>query len=571
MKNKKPLIILAFLCCQSILFAQHEWCGFHALDTIHNQDDHRDFERLLKSRANRTTEDPDAIFLIPVVVHVIHNNTTDAIGLGDNISDEQIFTAIEVLNEDFRRKNPDTVNTPNWAKPVAADVQIEFRLASQDPDGFPTDGITRTKGNKNSYNYISDEVELKGYSYWPSSEYLNIWVASLSNNIVGFAQFPDNSNLVGVNDTNGSEELDGIVVAPYSFGRLEGKATGTNNPYKFGRTAVHEVGHWLGLRHIFNNRENGCNYSDYCEDTPEQDKSNISVNDCNTEIIGGCGAVVMHQNYMDYTNDICMNLFTQDQKSRMQQVLSVSPRRAALKFSKGLCGSSEEIAVPSIETFLYDQIFFSKWELSGSNTDLFDWELETGEIKSTATDSITTDSLILTSGVITYNSNSNLFLRFDGQSLTNADSIKIFYERACSGNLNELTTVSLDGTSIQDEKISLKNLAESGLLQFYFVVYNNGNEVIIKNISFYEESSELQVELFPNPSDGNVSYSLNLPSDQEIVVQVFNLNGKLVFENSYESLYTGIYSLDLTALLNGLYIAKFTGESETKSVRFLKQ
>ncbi|MCB0663092.1 MAG: zinc metalloprotease, partial [Saprospiraceae bacterium] len=184
-----------------------------------------------------------AVYTIPVVVHVIWNTTAE------NISDAQVQSQIDVLNEDFRRLNADANNT--WSQ--AADSEIEFCMATIDPNGTATTGITRRQTTVSSF---SSNDNMKFYSTggtdaWPAGDYLNIWVCDLSSGLLGYAQFP-----------GGPANTDGVVIDYAYFGR-NGSAT---PPFDLGRTATHEVGHWLNLRHIWG--DGNCNVDDFVTDTP---------------------------------------------------------------------------------------------------------------------------------------------------------------------------------------------------------------------------------------------------------------------------------------------------------------
>ena len=172
------------------------------------------------------------VITIPVVVHVVYYNSNE------NISDQQIFSQIDIINEDFRRLNADTINTPSAFQSVAADTEIEFCLASEDPNGNTTTGITRTATSQSSFS-TNDGVKYSssgGVDAWNTSEYLNIWVCDLSGGLLGYAQFP-----------GGTASSDGVVCDYAYFGNM-GTAT---SPYDQGRTLTHEIGHWLNLRHIW--------------------------------------------------------------------------------------------------------------------------------------------------------------------------------------------------------------------------------------------------------------------------------------------------------------------------------
>lgn len=260
--------------------------------------------------------------VIPVVVHVIHNGT--AIGVEANISDAQVLQQIRVLNEDFRRKNTDAILTPAEFLPVAADANIEFVLAKQDPSGQPTNGIVRKQGPKTIYG-PEDATLIGQTSRWNPEEYLNMWVVPLENPYLGFATFPT-SDLPGLNFAP-SAIRDGVTVDYLFFGTGAGAAANTN-----GRTATHEVGHYLGLRHIWG--DGGCEVDDFVLDTPNQDNPNNTICNANPTRFS-CDNNNMIQNYMDYTPDPCMNLFTKGQVERFDVVLANSPRRASLVNSRG--------------------------------------------------------------------------------------------------------------------------------------------------------------------------------------------------------------------------------------------
>ncbi len=267
-------------------------------------------------------------YQIPVVVHIIHNG--EAVGSGTNIPDAQVLSQIRVLNADYQRTNSDASSTPAEFAAVAGSMNIEFILAKRTPDGFPTNGIVRVKGTQTSWT-SGDDVELKALSYWSSEEYLNIWVCNLTD-YIGYSQFPI-SNLPGLEPYQGGlAKTDGVVFNYRVFGSVEDGAFNLRANYNRGRTASHEIGHFFGLRHIWGD-VNSCSSTDYVSDTPTQDHS---TDDCPTHPAASCNATKMFQNYMDYTYDACMNLFTEDQVARMITVLENSPRRESLLTSPGL-------------------------------------------------------------------------------------------------------------------------------------------------------------------------------------------------------------------------------------------
>jgi hypothetical protein len=291
-------------------------------------------------------------YRIPVVVHIIHKG--EAVGTGTNLSEAQILSQIEVLNDDFKRLNADAVNTPASFQPLAGSLDIEFVLAKRTPEGLPTNGIVRVNGGRNLWPalYDADEDNIEDYkelSYWPSEDYLNIWVLNLSS-FYGYAQFPI-TTLPGLEDETGIAETDGVVILYTVFGTDDAGDFDLNPELNKGRTLTHEVGHFFGLRHIWGD-DNGCAASDYVSDTPNQSSATESV--CpSTQRLDACTPTapgVMYQNYMDYTNDACMNLFTEGQADRMTIILEdtdVPRRRSLWESSNGLedpiCGSDPPV------------------------------------------------------------------------------------------------------------------------------------------------------------------------------------------------------------------------------------
>ena len=244
---------------------------------------------------------------IPVVVHVVYNKTNE------NISPEQIHSQIAVLNKDYQAKNTDKSKVPSVWKSLIADTKIRFVMATKDPKGMATNGITRSKTIRTSFG-TGDTVKSKttgGADPWPSNKYLNIWVCTLGGGLLGYAQFP-----------GGPPETDGVVILNTAFG-TKGTATA---PFNKGRTATHEIGHWLNLRHIWGDTED-CSGSDFVEDTPNSQGPNYGKPSfphvsCKNGPNGD-----MFMNYMDYVDDAAMILFTEGQAARISAALT-GPRES---------------------------------------------------------------------------------------------------------------------------------------------------------------------------------------------------------------------------------------------------
>lgn len=255
------------------------------------------------------------VYTIPVVVHVVYSTPTQ------DIDEEFINSQIEVLNEDYRRLNDDADETPAAFEGVAADAQIEFCLAQQDPDGVLSSGIVRVETDINSWSLFvtpatenyADNVKFTnkgGDDAWPKADYLNIWVCNLTGGVLGYATPP-----------GGASAKDGVVIGYKYFGN--GSPGGV---YNKGRTATHEVGHWLGLNHIWGDddfaAEPQCGGSDGIADTPNQEDATYGapswplLDDCSPSSPG-----IQFMNYMDYVDDGSMNMFSEDQVADMRNVL----------------------------------------------------------------------------------------------------------------------------------------------------------------------------------------------------------------------------------------------------------
>ncbi len=225
-----------------------------------------------------------------------------------NISDAQINSQIEVLNKDFRKTNPDIASLPGVFAPLAADARIEFKLAEKDPANSPTNGITRT--STVSASFIDDDkvksATTGGHDAWPSDKYLNLWVCPLGGGLLGYAQFP-----------GGPTATDGVVINCTAFGTIGTAAA----PFNLGRTATHEIGHFLNLNHIWGDDGSACSGTDFVGDTPNQAGPNYGTPafphvTCSN---GPNGDLFM--NYMDYVDDQAMFMFTAGQITRMQACL----------------------------------------------------------------------------------------------------------------------------------------------------------------------------------------------------------------------------------------------------------
>jgi hypothetical protein len=277
----------------------------------------REIERLASAHLRQTSRAGlrNGIATICCVVHVVYNSKEQ------NISDQQIYSQLKVLNLSYRNLDPDAQDIPPAFVPLRADAQMEFKLAVRDPSGKPTNGITRTKTNEDSFG-SNDSVKSNrsgGVDAWPSDKYFNIWVCNLGENLLGYAQFP-----------GGPRATDGVVIAYTAFGTI-GTA---KQPYDGGKTAVHEIGHCMNLLHIWGDDDGGCDGSDNVSDTPNQADMNFGKPAFPHVSCGNDPTGDMYMNYMDYTDDSAMYMFTAGQVKRIDAVLAHS--RASLLLSDGL-------------------------------------------------------------------------------------------------------------------------------------------------------------------------------------------------------------------------------------------
>lgn len=311
------------------------------------EDLNRKVAQALFQTQNLRQQADQTIYRIPVVVHVIHSNPSGQIGGPNNvnISDEQIRSQIQVLNEDYRRREGTNGFNTN---PLGADAMIEFYLATTDPSGQPSNGITRHYyADKASFNVFDDDVLLSQIAYWPSDRYLNVWVTKLDD-YLGYTQFPTAADTLGGLPANTNELTDGTIIDYRVFGRRTG--TITLPLYLLGRTVTHEIGHWLGLIHTWGDGA-GCN-EDYVADTPPMQDGSVAPQSCRQTFsnCNGRGQTRdLMENYMNYWPDACMNMFTAGQVARMRTVLTVSPRRARLIRAAGTPLTESE----TLDVFVY--------------------------------------------------------------------------------------------------------------------------------------------------------------------------------------------------------------------------
>ncbi|TNF48725.1 MAG: PKD domain-containing protein [Bacteroidetes bacterium] len=362
--------------------------------------------------AKAASGQPKATLLtLPIVFHVITSGSG-----ATNINAVWVQRQVDQLNIDYR-------NLAGSTNAAAADVEIQFCLAVVDPSGnvLTEPGIHRvTSYGAGPFTQTTMDNTVKPGTIWNPNNYINIWTADLSGGLLGYAQFPSNSGLSGLNTNGGSANTDGVVILHTSLGSVA-NPNPAGGVYGRGRTLSHELGHWLGLRHIWG--DGACNVDDFCADTPAAAAANYGCPTGTNSCTGGSyPGNDMIENYMDYTDDACMNIFTADQKTRIRAVLNVATRRSTLAASTA-CNlpSSDDSGISAIVTPNGEicQTTFTpvvtlknyggnvltscqiKYNIDGGANSTFNW---TGSLASFATINVTLPSVTTTVGSHTFNS-----------------------------------------------------------------------------------------------------------------------------------------------------------------------
>jgi Pregnancy-associated plasma protein-A/Secretion system C-terminal sorting domain len=529
---------------------------------------------------NATSRDLPAILRIPVVVHVIHFG--EAVGIGRNISEDLIISQIDILNNDFRRMNADASQTPTEFLPFAADVEIEFCLAQINPQGNPTNGITRDQyGAIPSINFIENIV--KPATSWNADVYLNIWSIDLpSNDLLGYSYLPTQT-IVGTTS-------DGVVINYTNFGYI--------NPSNSGRTAVHEVGHFLGILHPWGDDDNngnpiGCSSDDGISDTPN---SGVSYFDCPTQGFS-CGSNDMYMNFMDYVDDDCMNLFTQGQKNAMRNILN-GIRSELAESGSSLCPNScNDISANAFNMGFESNQSFNSWEIENTNNDVTSWQFA----QETSNDWGPNNG----EGMAIYFWNNDAVTPADDYLFTPCFQIienhayKLTFNYACAKSGNEVFTEKLEiGFSDTQSSSDFYTLGSSWTLNSItnaypdynfktFIFQSNANSTI--SIGFHAISdadkyalqiddvkiedlgstvSNIEVEngsfftVYPNPTSGLFVVEIDLEKVENLLeISLYDMLGRLIETKKVADIKRDQIYFDLSGKEPGMYILNLKGEN----------
>lgn len=483
------------------------------------------------------------VYTIPVVVHVIHGG--QSIGSFPNITQAQINSQIAVLNADYAGAGLNVGNLANtqFAAIGAATTNISFCLAQLDPDGNPLTqpGIDRvdwhsitsatnpaSPASQTAFQNLMDNT-IKPNTIWDPTRYFNIWITDVNTNVglLGYATFPAGAGLSGLSGSMGNAQNDGIWV----WSRAFGNTGNVQAPYNRGRTATHESGHWLGLRHIGgdgNNNANGdCNATDYCNDTPPQ-KGGYSSGQYGQNFGAPPAAQILHggvctttgdmfMNFMDYTDDAINYMFTPDQNTRFQTAMVAGTYRKFLTASSAtMCSipavmpsSSFDIATQGCA----DSVMVTLNESTGTPGPTYAWSASPA------------------AGVVFSPNNANAA---PGIKFNNAGTYTLV-----------LAATNSAGTNSSSIIVSIADCAE-------------GTDVGIARNSILNRN----ITLAPNPSSGLVNIITTLPESQNIEVSIHNSLGQLVYTVKYSNVTSGAFNIDLDRYSSGVYSVTINNGSE---------
>jgi hypothetical protein len=508
------LAIAAFISAFSSISAQTPTrsCATHEAHLEHTKyfpevlDNIEDIERhTQKYIATPQLSVRGSVITIPVVIHIIHRTSNPS----ENISDEQIMSQLEVLNNDYRRLNNDAASTPSLFQPLAADCGIEFKLAKRTPEGTATNGVVRYASARKTPWGKSDEVKtpsLGGIAPWNPSKYLNLYVCSIGGGVLGYSSMPGSL-----------AAYDGVVI-DYRFFGTKGNVVA---PFNMGRTTTHEVGHWLNLRHTWGDNDCG---DDLVNDTPKQREPNYGCVafphiSCSNDSKGD-----MFMNFMDYTDDACMNMFSVGQKARIQALFALGGTRSSLLTSDALtppltgCIAATNISVKNIS----EKSATITWMAS---TDIKDCEIEYRAKNSTIWLTLSVKNATITQ-LDKLSANTTYEYRIKSICTEKAEysAVTVFTTLPASDMCNDVFELNTNNTFSTAKEIplnaTLTALIDSKIDNDYFV------------FKVADAHKHIQVSLSNLPND----YDVRLYNSQQQLIGSSNRKGlldeKIVFNNA---------------------------------------
>ena len=500
---------------------------------------------------------------IPVVVHVLYSNANE------NISDAQIASQIDVLNEDFRKLNPDVSKTPAAFAGLASDVGLQFVLAKRDPNGNATTGIERKSSTKTTWGTADamKSTSTGGLNAWPASQYLNLWVCNIGGGILGYAQFP-----------GGPASTDGVVIGSNYFGR-----TGyLSAPFNLGRTATHEVGHYLNLRHIWGDANCG---NDLVNDTPTQQASNAG---CPTFPRRTCGNTTngdMFMNYMDYTDDACMFMFSAGQSTRMNALFGSGGTRVSLLTSLGGTAPGGGGTTPPPPT----TVTYCASKGSSVAYEFIDY-VKLGSIARTSDTDGGYYNGTATAASVAAGSSQTVSYSAGFVSSAYTEYFKIYIDYNQDGDFTDSgeLAVSAAGSSsaaIRSSTFTVPAKAKTGSTRLRVVMSDNAGTASCNSYSYGEtEDYTLTITggtartsarlaspdygVYPNPATSVLNIAL--PADRDlsaISVKVYDVRGA----EQRQATYSPEGQLDVSGLSKGIYLLSITDGQQVSHQRFVKE
>jgi len=596
------LLIVVFLICNIFLNAQeNQKC---ATDYLHKKQIKNNPQLKVKLQKNEVAlqkfiqnqyfnfRSSEEVLIVPLVVHIMHLG--EAEGVGNNISNAQIESGIQQLNDAYRNVNG-----------LGEDMGIEFALAIQDPNGVSTTGILRYDASGEP-EYESDgistgsgsglaETDLKALSKWPKDQYYNVWIVSEINGndggfgTQGFAYLPGASAI-----------YDGTVVQNTSWGDQ-----GTVNSWNdLGTTIIHELGHGLGLYHTFNvyneadTTPDGCpldtdcsTQGDFCCDTDPHLVS--SSHSCDTSEINQCTGTLLGnlvRNYMDYSGQECQVLFTTDQKARMRGTLETT--RKSLLISRALeepiAACEDPIAASCVPQTQSDglngnyagiEVFEIENEIMNSSYTAY---TDNGYLNKTSECAVTAflnpDSSykvkILPAGPNP--STSKVWVDYNNNGTFTSD--ELIFEGSHSGETSDSIIFTVPNTAVQNEFLRLRatlDLLEItgpcyepryGQVEDYSVYLYVPGEITSNN-DMNNNIHELSV--YPNPAESNLSIQFNYSGLYEGNLLIRDLQGRLISEKTMIGTQKIITNIDVSQFQKGIYNLSIQNKEQVISQNFI--
>lgn len=536
MKLNQALLAFLLVCCTScFLSAQNRICTApEVLENMLKSDP--DMQERLNAIERHTQEytrrapsvSERTVINIPVVVHVVYNTPAE------NISDAQVQSQIAVLNKDFRKLNAEAATIPSAFLNISADVEINFCLATVTPSGTATNGIDRYLTTKTSWTSNDDmKRPLKdGVAAWDASRYLNIWVCNLGSGSLGYSAFPGASPM-----------YDGVVIDYRYFGTINTRA-----PFHLGRTTTHEVGHWLGLFHIWGDTRCG---DDHVDDTPLHHGANFG---CPTypAYNSTCGdnIIEMPMNFMDYTNDACMSMFTVGQKSRMRSYFAPGGARYSI-LEANLCGVVVAPVVCLVpNNFLLSNVTETTAKISwaaveGARSYTMEYKANYSSVWTTL-NNIAVNSLTLTNliGSTIYNVRVKTECHNGGESafsniINFVTAIPPILPPTCSDNFEPNNTRST-AQSISTNRTEKAFIGYLGDRDWYYFRANEGDNITIRinnlpadyDIKLYDSRLRL-LKSSENMGTSDETISYLIPKSDSFLIAVYGYNGAFDADNCY--------------------------------------